>query len=262
MSNSPQGNQRWCQGRDSYRVPSETIRTSDYDIEELGDDTTPKSFVVEHHYSGSYPAARFRFGLRRHGHLVGVGVFSHPCNNAVLSNVFGQVKAVELGRFVLLDEVPGNGETWFLGRCFAALKDRVSGILSFSDPIARTRESGDVVFPGHVGTIYQAHNARYLGRGKARTLRILPDGRVFSDRAISKIRQQERGWQHCVALLESFGAEELGGRTDVIAWLRESLAQVTRKLRHPGNYKYAWGLDRHMKRALPEGEQYPKRRSA
>ena len=257
------GNQRWCQGRDSYRIPSETIRTSDYEVEELADDTTPKNFVLGHHYSGSYPAARFRFGLRRHGHLVGVSVFSHPCSNRVLTSVFpcSAKEAVELGRFVLLDEVPGNGETWFLARCFEALRGRVRGILSFSDPVPRSREDGMIVFPGHIGTIYQAHNARYLGRGKARTLRILPDGRVFSERAISKIRKKERGWQHCVALLESFGAPKLVTE-DSALWLKEALLKVTRKLRHPGNHKYAWGLDRHMRRALPDGEQYPKRRSA
>ena len=166
-----------------------------------------------------------------------------------------------MGRFVLLDEVPGNGETWFLARCFEALRKRVRGILSFSDPVERMRNDGTVVFPGHIGTIYQAHNARYLGRGKARTLRILPDARVFSERAISKIRKKERGWQHCVALLEDFGAPALSTE-DSALWLKEALLKVTRKLRHPGNYKYAWGLDRQMRRALPSGAQYPKRRPA
>lgn len=109
------------------------------------------------------------------------------------------LEAVELGRFVLLDSVPGNGETWFLGRCFEQLRTHgLFGVVSFSDPTPRTSSSGDRVFPGHVGTIYQAHNAAYLGRGTARTLRLLPDGSVFSARTAQKIRSQERGWQHAV----------------------------------------------------------------
>jgi hypothetical protein len=104
-----------------------------------------KDFVEAHHYSRAYPAARFRFG--------GTGT-----------------ESVELGRFVLLDEVPFNGETWMLGQCF-------------SDPFPRTDSSGREVFRGHLGTIYRAHNARYLGRGTPRTLRLLPDGSVLSERA-------------------------------------------------------------------------------
>jgi hypothetical protein len=31
-------------------------------------------------------------------------------------------QAATLGRIVLLDEVPGNGETWFVARCFELLR--------------------------------------------------------------------------------------------------------------------------------------------
>jgi hypothetical protein len=81
-------NQRWCGGRASYRPPSETIRPSDYEVAEIADDTTARDFITTHHYSGTYPAARFRVGLYRRGGLVGVAVFSHPCCDAVLTNVF------------------------------------------------------------------------------------------------------------------------------------------------------------------------------
>src|SRR5206468_2839829 len=109
-----------------------------------------------------------------------------PCNDKVLTNTFKDLPsptaAVELGRFVLLDEVAGNGETWFLARCFEQLRGRVVGVVSFSDPIPRTAINGREVFPGHIGGIYQAFNGRCLGRGTPRTLRLLPDGTVFSDR--------------------------------------------------------------------------------
>jgi hypothetical protein len=120
----PTFNQRWWRGRDCYRPPDEPIRTAEYEVAELPDDTQAKAFVLDHHYSGSYPAARWRFGLFHHGRLSGVAVFSHPCNDRVFTNVFAgrPTDAVELGRFVLLDAVPGNGETWMLGQCFRALR--------------------------------------------------------------------------------------------------------------------------------------------
>jgi hypothetical protein len=116
----PLFNQRWRRGLAVYRPSAEPKRRADHDGIELSDDATAKGFVREHHYSGSYPAARWRFGLFRRGVLQGVAVFSHPCNDRVLTSVFPSLAtdSVELGRFVLLDEVPGNGESWMLGRCF------------------------------------------------------------------------------------------------------------------------------------------------
>jgi hypothetical protein len=54
-------------------------------------------------------------------------------------------------RFVLLDECPGNSESWFLARCFdALLDDGVRGVVSFADPVPRRTASGQLVMPGHV----------------------------------------------------------------------------------------------------------------
>ena len=40
----------------------------------------------------------------------------------------------------------------------------MQGVVSFSDPSARTTAAGALVFAGHLGTIYAAHNATYVGR--------------------------------------------------------------------------------------------------
>ena len=243
-------NQRWLQRRDRYRPDGEVIDPRAYEVTEI-DELTAKRFVLEHHYSASYPAARWRFGLHRGGQLVGVAVFSHPCRESILTKTFPIARAreaVELGRFVLLEEVPGNGETWFLARCFDLLRGQVRGVLSTSDPAPRSTIDGEVVFPGHLGLIYQGHNAAYIGRGKARTLRLLPDGRVFSERSIAKVRSLERGWRHCAAQLEAAGAAPLGepDAGDARVWLAAWLPRVTRPFPHPGNHRYAWSLDRRM----------------
>jgi hypothetical protein len=256
-------NQRWRERRSSYRPAAEPICASEYDVAEIADDTTARVFVTTHHYSQTYPAARFRFGLYRRSELMGVAVFSHPCSDAVLTNVFQlpALTAIELGRFVLLDSVGGNGETWFLARCFALLRTKgIRGVVSFSDPLQRRTVAGELVHMGHVGTIYQAHNGVYLGRGTARTLRLLPDGRVFSDRAAQKIRQGERGWRYAAAQLEAFGASPvpIDDAEARAHWLTSTVSALTTKLRHRGNHKYAWPLDSAIRREMPASLPYPK----
>lgn len=247
--------QRWRLGRAFYRPARTPFDPRAYDVAPLPE-AEARSFVVRHHYSATYPVARFRFGLYEGDTLAGVAVFSVPAGPRVLARVFGTAPAVELGRFVLLDRVGANAETWMLGQCFAALRrEGLAGVLSFADPVARTTADGRRVFPGHVGTIYQAHNGRYLGRATPRSLRVLPDGRVFSDRAASKVRAGDRGWRYAAAQLEDAGAVPLEDR-DRRAWLRQAVAQVTRTMRHPGNHRYAWPLDRAV--SLPPGGRYPK----
>lgn len=256
--------QRWTHGRGSYRVAGEPIVTRRYEVAPIQGDRTPKAFVVAHHYSGTYPAARFRFGLYRRGELVGVAVFSVPANPRSLAVLPGAAAdSVELGRFVLVDDVPANGESWFLGRCFERLRrEDLVGVVSFSDPARRTDAVGRVVFGGHVGTIYQAHNATYLGRSRAELRYVLPDGRVIHNRALTKIRNMRRGWRYAVSQLEQVGAVPLMAGDDPRRWLARELRRVARRLRHPGNHKYAWTLRRRDARHLRDlARTYPKLRA-
>jgi hypothetical protein len=252
--------QRWRNGAARYRPAGELIQPREYDVAPIASDREASAFIKQHHYSGTYPAARFRFGLYRAGLLSGVAVFSHPANNKTLTNTFAfeLLEGVELGRFVLLDEVPGNGETWFLARCFAALRTAgIKGVVSFSDDQPRQSAGGQIVFPGHIGTIYQAFNGSYLGRGTARSLRLLPDGTVLSARSLQKIRSGERGVEYATALLTGYGADAVW--SDRPAWLRFWLPRLTRPLAHPGCHKYAWILDRRLRRFQPPSLPYPKR---
>ena|SRR5262245_1428379 len=249
--------QRWRERRATYRPARETIRPSEFDVARMDDDATPRAFVERHHYSASYPAARERFGLYHRGQLAGVAVFSHPANDKVLTNTFATLApldAVELGRLVLLDEIGANAESYFVARCFEQLRaGGYRGVVSFSDPIERTSITGATVMPGHVGTVYQALNARYLGLGTRRTLYILPDGTNLSARTLQKVRGAERGWLGAVvSLVERFSVEPLDAGADRDArmdWLRRAVMPLTRKLQHPGNHKYVWTLDRRVQLA-------------
>jgi hypothetical protein len=152
---------RWRDGRSRWRHRSEGgFDTARYEAAPL-DDRTAKAYVERHHYTRSYVASRLRYGLwDRRGALLGVAVLSVPVRKEVLTGPFPELEpfaeSLELGRFLLADRVPANGESWFLGRVFRlAGREGVRGVVSFSDPVARRDAAGRLVFPGHIGGIYQ-----------------------------------------------------------------------------------------------------------
>jgi hypothetical protein len=114
------------------------------------------------------------------------------------------------------------------------------------------------VFGGHVGPIYQAHNGLDLGRGTPRTLTLLPDGSVLSDRAQQKVRSAERGVAYAVRRLVVCGAVPPVSYEPALLrpWLQEWRTRLCRLVRHRGNHKYAWALSRRVQ--LPRGLPYPK----
>lgn len=249
--------QRWRDRRGIYRPAGELFDPANHEASPIvgdGADTIARAFVERHHYSGTYPAARERVGLyeRSSGELVGVAVFSQPVSDGSLACLPGEREAkVCLGRFVLLNRVKGNGETWFLARAFEHLRrEGYVGVVSFSDPFPRERTDGRgerVVHGGHVGTIYQAHNAVFLGQAHADTIHLLPDGRTLDRRSIVKLRKRERGWWPVAKRLEFLGAPPVDDSPD---WTARALAATTRKVRHPGNFKYVWPLERGAKKTL------------
>jgi hypothetical protein len=225
-----------------------------------------RAFVEQNHYAATYPAAQSAYGLYEGPWLAGVAVLSIPVQRRVLEVAFPALEpyteSLELGRFVLAERVPANGESWFLARVFEfAAAAGVRGVLSFSDPVARNAADGHLIFPGHLGIIYQASNAAYLGRTGARTLRLLPDGQVLSERAIQKIRSGERGWDYSEQLLVGFGARPRRRAEERMDWLQRALAEAgVRALWHGGNHRYAFriGPVRRLVSLGLEPELYPK----
>lgn len=267
--------QRWREGTASWR------RVSDggFDRRRYGviplEHTDAKEFVVRHHYSGSFCASRLAYGLYGPSGLCGVAVLGVPMRAAVLTNVFPQLtpysQTLELARFVLLDEVPANGESWMLGRVFAlAAEAGLRGIVSFADPMARYAFDEDgrsyETTPGHCGLIYQATNARALGRSTPRTLTLV-NGRVLSARTLQKIRAGESGCEAAEEHLRRLGAPARQRGQDRARWLAHALDRIgAYRVRHPGNYRYAWpvGLTRRERATVviaPQRTGYPKPRS-
>ncbi len=112
--------------------------------------------------------------------------------------------------------------------------------------------------------LYQATNAISLGRSTARTLNYVPAaGIVLSERTLSKIRTGEQGCDAGERHLTTLGARPRRAGEDARSWLRDALEDVgVRKVRHPGNHRYAWALGsaRQRRRQLIalEPTPYPK----
>jgi hypothetical protein len=253
--------QRWREGRiQTWRRPGD----GGFDAQKYGaaaiSEREARAFVIAHHYSGSMPATLHRFGMFRLEQdkppaLAGVAILSVPASRSVLTAVFPRLEpfreSCDLGRFVLAEHVESNGESWFLAevRRLAAARG-VRGIVSFSDPLPRTTIDGTQVKPGHIGLIYQVSSATYTGRGTPRTLLLLPNGTVFSPRAMQKIRAQERGHRYAEQLLISLGARVPRAGQAPSDWLAQALAEIgARRVRHPGNYRYAFRVGDRKQRA-------------
>jgi hypothetical protein len=144
----------------------------------------------------------------------------------------------------------GHFPTRLLGQVFRlAAREGVRGVVTFSDPVARRDANGRIVFPGHVGIVYQASNAIYAGRGTARHLLVLPDGRVLNERALSKLRALDVGHEYVEQLLRTFGAPPRRGAASA-EWIPIALATAgVRRMRHPGNHRYLFRLGGRAERA-------------
>lgn len=257
--------QRWRERRPRYRPAGERIEPARYAVD-LVEERAARPFVGAHHYSGTFPAARRSIGLFRGAVLVGVAVFGVPAQAATIPRWTGlpASSGVVLSRFVLLDDVPGNGETWFLRRAFAALRVEIpdlGAVVSYSDPVERLDATGRRVKPGHVGVIYQAFNGRYLGRSAPETMILDPAGRSIDRRGLSKIRNGETGAAGAVVRLVAAGAPTRRPHEDGAAYVARALAEGPFvRVRHPGNHVYAWPLSRRV--VLPDGGAYPRAEAA
>lgn len=251
--------QRWRERRSLFVPASGTINPAEYSVDVIDCMKVAKPYVIATHYSASFPVTRLSVGLFRNGtagssRLVGVASFSVPMNNAAIVKHTGLAhynSGVELGRLVLADEVAGNGETYFLSRAFQMLrkeKPEIISILSYADPMRRIGPSGDIIMPGHVGRAYQCFGAIYRGRTKPRTEMITPDGQVFSERAISKIRNHETGIGYAIDELVRRGAPKPD--IDPKTWLAKlSTDQFLSRRRHNGNHIYNFPLTKAAKLA-------------
>jgi hypothetical protein len=269
--------QRWDGGRDSYRPSDETFDPNRYFVKKI-EKAPAKSFVLKHHYSRTFPGFRTAAGLFDVGkagqkeRLVGVlvfGVFSNNASPKKWAQISNHRDAGDLSRLVLLDEVKGNAETWFVRQAIPIGQKYYEGrrtvnpdgdtmrvLISHSDPYPLLDVDGNVVMPGHIGNIYQAMNARFLGRSSSSKKMVSPGGVTISGNALSKLRSADpssahyrrhgkpkTGWNYVEEMLRNLGAPKKSARQSYTDWV-SSLYHLPgwRAVPHPGNLVYGWAL--------------------
>jgi hypothetical protein len=266
--------QRYREGRGRPAL-GELFDPTIHDVAPIAEQDIAEAFIKLHHYAGYASPTPHRFGLYCRGELVGVALFGPPASmnaHRAVWPTLGTKEAVTLGRLVLLDSVPKNGESWFIARCLELLASPklyrplmsdgtprlpVVGVESCSDPWPRVNAKGETVFRGHLGIVYQATNGRYVGRTNDNTIRVFPDGTVLSNRSSGKLVRKERGNAHPVDQLEAWGAEPFQPGEDATAWLRRWRSTLTRTMRHRGNHRYLWCLDRRRRREVLSAPALP-----
>ena len=269
--------QRWRDGRGLLVRRGEGFEAGRHGAEPV-DDRVARAFVRRHHYSGSFPASILNVALLAAGRRdpVGILTFSVPVQpRAAASYGAGDVGFCDLGRLVILDEVPFNAETWLVARALALLAatkrdaggaPRHKVVLAYSDPVARVDASGRVVLPGHVGHVYgPAGSAVYLGRATPRTLWLAADGTAMSPRSLSKIRRGERGDAAAYRALVAKGAPPIRPGEGAAPYVARALSEGPfSRVRHPGNHVYAFPAGsaaerRRTRAAMDRGLPYPGR---
>jgi hypothetical protein len=151
-------------------------------------------FVRRWHYAGGGAGSCTHIGLYRGVQLVGTAAFGTPVSGDAAASVFGpehQDRVMDLQRFVLVDEAPGNTESWFLVRALRAYKaerPQTWAVTSFADSSQ-----------GHRGVIYQATNAIYGGVRSAETQFVDSRGRLRANRMdgkrVSPAQAHAWGWE-------------------------------------------------------------------
>lgn len=156
----------------------------------------------------------------------------------------GPIKSLDLGRFVLLPELEGNAETFFLRRALWGLaqdKPEYDLVISMSDPMSYRTRDGEVISPGHYGGIYVGAGLRHVGRSRPEKRRLAQNGRIVNGRTLSKIRKPtESGHDGAVETLISLGAPPPEDGESGAAYVARALRSgAFCDVDHPGNLVYA-----------------------
>lgn len=156
----------------------------------------------------------------------------------------GPIKSLDLGRFVLLPELEGNAETFFLRRALWGLardKPEYDLVISMSDPMSyRTRE-GRLISPGHYGGIYIGAGLRHVGRSRPEKRRLAQNGRIVNGRMLAKARKPtESGHDGAIETLIGLGAPPPKEGESSAAYVARALqSEAFYEVDHPGNLVYA-----------------------
>lgn len=121
--------------------------------------TDCREFAQRYHYTGAADNAMWRWGLWHGMVLYGIVAYNTP-TRSVCESVFGpdhHQHVWHMTRLAMADRSPRNSESRLIAGSIRAIEHthpHVWGILTYAAPSA-----------GHIGYVYQATNALYLGEG-------------------------------------------------------------------------------------------------
>ena len=144
------------------------------------------------HYTNSGGNMTWRYGAWVNNNLIGVIGFNLP-TRSVCESVFGAEyfdTIVHMGRLICDESAPKNIESKIISESLRAIKKDVpqfQAVITYAAPHA-----------GHIGTVYQATNALYIGLGGDTRLYIDKENKQRSTyqhgKNISATMAQEMGW--------------------------------------------------------------------
>lgn len=128
-------------------------------------------WMIDNHYLHREPRAKFAFGLiNLDKQMVGACTYGMP--PMMLNKKFAPYPCFDLNRVALKEHKEKNLVSWFINQTLQRFPVQPAIIVSYADPNV-----------GHAGTIYQALNFVYTGRGKP-TERFVVDGKVVPARTL------------------------------------------------------------------------------
>ncbi len=135
--------------------------------------------IRTHHYSGTCPTMLVGYGVWYRDRLAGGIVFGNGVGGKpnAYCRICESSEVIELTRLWIADAVPANSESRVLGVALRHLRQhrgRFRAVLSYADEMA-----------GHVGTIYQATNWRYMGSASSSGSKIKIGTQLFSSRSFN-----------------------------------------------------------------------------
>lgn len=193
-----------------------------------------KYAVTHWHYSRSMPAFKpVTFGAWDNGIFVGAIIFGYGANQH-LPKAFGllQTECVELCR-VAFSGKQSVQTSYYLGKALKLLKQMQQGlrlVISYAD-----------IDQDHLGILYQATNWAYLGCTELNggTHKYIIHGRICHKRQVHLL---------------------YGKGTDNLSWIQTNIDPSASIFFTKGKHKYAYPLDKAMKKQLaPLCQPYPKK---
>ena len=171
------------------------------------DAATLRGVMASYHYSGRMPDAVQECFAGYYGVTFAGGIAFGPGAASVRTELPGlnPQEVRELVRLWSPDGMPRNTESRLISQSLRRLPRQVRLVVSFSDPSE-----------GHVGTIYQATNAVYLGMSGGGTRYVTSTGERLHGRLAGVYRMRHTEYagmsNAAIATAEGWVAQETGGK--------------------------------------------------